>query len=373
MPSSYTQPIVACDRYAISYFLSCQLPKPHKAYMVSVDRFLTSNHLFEKAALGIKGISSSKGAQILRVISNASLGWGKPYEKLSHEEFTVDRTVNSSFVSDISVATVKRGINALKDAGLIYVLSQGIGFPCSYALCLSGIFLRLEPHFPIVKEARSSKESNLLKTWRKLLSSSFIGEIDSFSSQFAHCEFHSMAQVAKFVKDKGGAMAMLKSNIVNAKNEARLISNEKSLALAQQPFFAPDGTPNSRAALEFWHREARDSELYSDYRSYSSPKALGQMKNWLKELKASDYTEEEIRDMIHEYTNKWAHVPEKKREITSLSRNGKNYKVRMYPTPDFQFFYANRGFLMGLLSETCEEGKNESGRKLMTLEEIRAL
>lgn len=360
------------SRYSVSNYLRYCLPTEHKAFMEDVDRFLFQYNAIHEATVGIIGASQNSLLNVLRIVGNASFGWKKPFEKISWSEFTCSREAGGTIISPISLRTVSTAVKVLHEAGIMVSFSQGLGFACHYGLRIANIFTRLYPYYT-ARIQSCSKDGKLISLWNKLSESPLLPQIDSFIAKFDNQTIKNFSELLKFISDRGGVMGMLGSNAKNAKEYAKKVSREKSVALASQPFFKDDASPNPRAALEYWHKEVRDSELYVTYFSDTTGKTLGQMKNWLNELRKSGYDEKEIRRLIHEYIHRWAHVSEKNREMTAISKNGRPYRCRLSASPEFSFFYANRNNIASILMMTSEPGKTISGNERMSIEEVRRL
>ena len=359
------------SRYGISNFLRYCLSPEHKAVMEDTDRFLFEMGAIKEAINGIHGVSPASLMTVLTIIGNASLGWKKPFEKLSWEELSHSREASGSMVTEISVRSVARTLKVLSREKLIVTFNQGLGYACFYGLHIINIFGRLYPFFSNRKWL-SSKDAVLISMWKRLSASPLLLQVNNFIECFENKVFFNPSMFTNFISQSGGIGKMLGTNVRNAKEAASQIAAQKNCALAEQPFYKENGSPNPRAALEFWHKEVRDSELYSGYFAETTGKSIGQMKNWLNELRKTGYAEEDIRKMIHDYTRKWYYVSDKDRDMTAISKKGKPYACRMTGVPDFSFFYANRNNISMILSQTCEPGKYSDGFKRMSIEDIRA-
>jgi hypothetical protein len=158
----------------------------------------------------------------------------------------------------------------------------------------------------------------------------------------------------------GKTMAKLETVVQAAKQVSKEYAERKAIAKAERPILR-GGDVDPVAALEFWHKEVKDTNEHAGYVPLRTGKVIGQMKNWLRELVAQGLTEEEIRHKITGYVRKWMHVPDRKRELQCVSAAGKPYKLRMSYTPNFDVFYAHRAAICPLLEETCEPGKFPDG------------
>jgi len=348
------------SRYAISDLMCQSLPQELKAYMSDLDHFFCGRDALAAAVDKVKGASKGNLQACLTVISNATLGWGKPFERLSLEEFMSPRDAGGTMISSMSRRTVVRALAALKAAKLIVHFKSPCGRAVHYGLNVKMIFERIGNIYAAAP-ASCSKSQISKNMWERLSTSKLIDTFAKFISNFAEKIIHDIEEVKKILKKGGKVVGTLLSGVKAAKKKAREHSDMKGKAKADQPFFKENGTPNAAAALEYWHRAVKDSEYYVTYTPIRTAKALGMMKHWLNECAKDGLTEEKIRWNITQYVRRWEHVEDDDRSFTALSSKGKPYEVRMVPSPDFEFFYANRSQLALILMRACEPGMDIHG------------
>ena len=341
------------SHYSMSDYLRDAIQsKELSTYMENVDRFFVEQDTLCIAVAEIKGAHVSHLSDALKIISNATLGWHKPFETLKISEFTESREAGATFTHAMGVATVHRTMRVLENEHLIYKFSRGLGYPLYYGLNLGEIFNRITNLCTRVLPT-NDKMRYRLNTLKKLGESPFLKHLDALMQCLDNQEFKSLADLESFFTTHiGERMSILITNVTRAKQYARRISESKEQALADQPFFKDDGTPNPRAALAYWHKEIKDSELYPGYMSQISAKLIGQMKHYLSECHADDIAEAAIRSNFHEFVIRWNYISDERRIITAISKNGRPYKVQIPGYPDFNFFYANRNAVTHILMIT---------------------
>lgn len=347
-------------RYAISHFLRDSLNQDQHAYMTDLDRFFTEKNALSLVVEGIPGATKGNLLSVLRCISNATLGWCKPFERLSRLEFTKPREAGGTFIPTMSERTAVRALNALEQAGLICRFRSKNGSAVHYGLCLGAIFARMAPTYTDL-QSTCSKSQISLNMWHRLAESQLLTSLDAFIRHFAGKVISGIEEVRQLIEKAGELMASLVNGLKAAKAKAKQISGDRKTAKAAQPFFKPDGSPNPVAALEFWNKEIRDSELFVGCVPRRTLKTVGMMKNWLIECAREGLGDELIRENIHQYVNRWFYVSDADRSMTVISKAGRPYECRLEYMPDFEFFYANRGVIIGILMKTALPGKNSDG------------
>ena len=337
----------------------------------------------------MKGAGTSAINDVLRMIVESTFGWCKPFEFLRTGDFGNSRQQNGCGSSTISARTSRRILKLLLDAGYIVRFNAQLGNRMHYAL-------NLEKVMPIVRDAINAKpaESTQYKDSRTkcaaILASKDYVKLTAFIKTFAGEVYGGIKdflaalpslkervaaalvtvkeiavevteKIVETVKNAGGkAVANLSSNVRAAKAAARETSNRIETRRIERPRVAGQDM-DARAALALWHKEVRDTEEYSGYLADSTGKTCGQMGKWLKELRADDKTDDEIRFLIRQIVRKWQHVDERDKEFTRISQKGFPCKVRMNRTPNFRYFFANRTELQPILAQTCEPDKHMDG------------
>ena len=371
-----SQPVFtdSSSRYYLSNFLRDAISsKDFSVFMEDVDRFLTKDETIFVVVNGLKGGSKAHLTDILRIISNATLGWHKPFECLTVSEFTQFRSASGTFtIATMGIATVHRCLRVLEREHLICKFSRGLGYPLYYGLNLVEVFNRLTCLNEI--EVFNSKLETKVNLFERLSDSPFLSIFDTIVTRLADRVFKTEVEFKDFISAHlGEIMGNLEKSLRRAKQKAVEVSDAKKQALASQTYFKEDGTPNPRAALAFWYQEIKDTELYSVPIPQNTGKLLGQMKYYLQECANAGLNEGQIRKNFHEFVNRWHYIPDSKRIFSVLSKNDKPYTVRVPGFPDFAFFYANRHAISQILMQTPLPGCTPEGYERISLDDVRRI
>lgn len=366
------------ERYAISDSLRDCLNPEVCAYMEDLDRFLTEKGAMAVALEGITGGSKGNLLSVLRVISNATLGWHKPFERLCRYEFMQSRSAGGTLIAEMSERTVVRCLNALEKAGIIGRFGAAPnGTAVHYALNLPVIFERIRPFFEGLT-TNNSKSAVAHGMWERLSSSPILPELGRFICHFfLERAQYGLKKVRELMDSARELMSGLCATAVAfAQAKALGDTGEKLQAKADEPFFVPDKKnkddasalkPNPEAALAYWDKEVRDTEQYRSYLPNRTKNARGKMANWLEECRKGGLTEEQIRENIREYVQRWYYVKSDNRTLYVPTKKGKLWETRMGMNPDFEYFYSVRRVVVGVLMRTSLPGKSISGVTLPKL------
>lgn len=349
-------------RYEVSFYLKDALTDQHRAYMEDLDRFFCERNIFALAVREIKGVSSGNLIEVLRTISNATLGWHKPYERISRYEFTRTREQSCTNLTGMSIRTAIRATKLLESEGLVFCFTSLNGLENHYGINVSRIFELIEGHF-MTMEASNSKSTIDYNRWNLLKSSPLIIGLQKFMALFAGKKICDISEVQEIINNAGDVMASLVEGVSKAKDHARKVTENKKTALAELPLIYSDGKPNPKSALALWEREIKDAEHWPSYNVIKTAAVYGMMKNWLNECVANGYGEDEIRKKIHLIIHKWFYVTDANRTMSLVSARHRTYECRMEYVPDFRFYYANRGIIDGILNMTAMPGKTPDNQE----------
>lgn len=356
------------NRYEISGILRDTLSLEEKDYMQSLDRFFCKEDALCLAVEGLKGASKGNLLTVLKTISNATLGWNKPFERLNRSEFVAPRESSGTTLPSLSKRTVSRCTEVLEKAGLIYkIKDEKENTLVHYGICISSVMTRISSYYSNLVST-SSKSAVKLSLWNKLSSSELLTKIQSVMSFFATKIKYGIEEIRKFLTRKDeDAMANAEESIKKAQEASKERMTAKNDKKADQSFFDErTGRPNAKAALAFWEREVKDTEHWPSMSMPKTGRTIGMMKNWLMECK--DEGEEQIRKNIHDIVSKWFYVADSDRSLTAISKKGKPYEVRMGYFPSFETFYANRNAIIGVICKTALPGKSSDGAELRDVE-----
>ena len=350
---------ITSNRYAISDYLRDLLSQDQCAYMTDLDRLFTEHGALSLVLEDVKGASKGSLMSVLYIICNATLGWGKLFERLSRCEFTRPREAGGTLIPGMSERTVIRALNALEKAGLICRFRSLNKASVHYGLRIDTIFAKIKKLFPV--SSTCSKSEIKVNMFARLSESPLLEGICRLISYLAGKVISCLNDAKELIKNAGGIMGLLAQGVKAAKTRARKKAEERMTARASMAFYKDDGKPNPVPAIEYWNKEIRDSELYAGSPARKTGRIVGMMKNWLHECKENGLTEEQIRANIHQYILRWYYVAETDRTMTLVSKNGRYYETRLSAMPDFEFFYPARQVITPILMNTRLPGKYADG------------
>ena len=94
------------------------------------------------------------------------------------------------------------------------------------------------------------------------------------------------------------------------------------------------------------------------------------MKNWLIECQKNGLSEEDIKKDIRQYVEKWYYVKSTNRTLFVPTLKGRLRECRMEPYPEFDFFYATRKVLIGVLAMASLPGKTPDGENRRNVSDV---
>ena len=365
------------DRYAISNYIrdavSERIPEEMALFMEDLNRFFTEMGALSHAVR--QGGSAGSLLSVLTQICTASLKWHKPFERLSRFEISKPRDAAGHETPQMSIATVSRKLCELEREGIIVRFQIGSGTAPFYAIRVKKVFEIIAKRFNMIGD-HGSFSRNLKETWKRLSSSPLLEVLDGIIGAFAESVIKCKNDVINALE---GGFAMLKQKVQRIISKATNDSAERKASKAEQPFFTPDrkepdnydsAKPNPSAAMAFWDKAVRDTELFPNYRGMHRREDFAKMKNWLNECRQNGLSEEDIKRDILMYVEKWYYVKSPDRTLFVPTLKGRLRECRMEPYPEFDFFYATRKVLIGVLSSASLPGKTPDGESRLSLTDV---
>ncbi len=365
------------ERYGVSNYIrdavSERLPEGMALYMEELNKFFTEMGAF--AHVVRRGGSAGSLLSVLTQICTASLKWHKPFERLSRFEMSKPRDAAGHEIPEMSVATVSRKLGELERDGIIVRFQIGSGTAPFYAIRVKKVFERISKRFNELGD-HGSYSRHLKETWKRLSESPLLDVLDGIISAFVGHVIQCKNDVINTLKD---GFEMLKQKMQNIMGKATNAPSARMSAKADQPFFTADkkdpdnyeaAKPNPSAAMAFWDKAVKDTELFPNYRGMHRKEDFAKMKNWLIECRKNGLSEEDIKKDIRQYVEKWYYVKSTDRTLFVPTLKGRLRECRMEPYPEFDFFYATRKVLIGVLAMASLPGKTPDGEDRLNLSDV---
>lgn len=363
--------------FVLSDFLRGKLKKDERQFLLDMSAFLVNYRGVSQVVRELRGDGASilNMLSVLEIVAASAFGWGKPYERLYTREFTRgSREAGGIKTVPMQERAMHRAVRALTDAGLLCRFSLRASRSADFfSISPKAAIVRVLPFYEGDADIGYGPAVRHFRTLERLRSSPILDRLDGVICGMSGRSFGSVQEAQEaaehlFAEDfasdcknrEEATVSNLARKVADAKAETLSRRSRKTAETADAPFFSEGGSINAAAALAFWNRTAADA--IHGYVADSTASARARMGQWLKELRAEDLCDADVRQLIADCIRKWPNLRLEDRWLPYTDSKGEARKLPVAGTPEFRNFFALRRSLLPVFEKTCVSGMQADGK-----------